>query len=173
MLLLDASATVTSVSEQTSTKQQIERLVSEMRTAGMHYTEATNVFRRQVFWTCCSVMVGTNAEQRKRSASIATRSVACSTILASISKAKPLGAANSFSASRTFISEKAPFFQRKTGLCGDRRAALRCPAWPQATARAARSGLDSTRRAAWHKPGRSPHRFVLHRNPFCCIAEER
>jgi hypothetical protein len=31
----------------------------------------------------------------------------------------------------------------------------------QAIARAARSGLDSTRRAAWHSAGRSPLRFVV------------
>jgi hypothetical protein len=46
-------------------------------------------------------------------------------------------------------------------MCGHCRAALRCPGWPQATARAARSGLDSTRRAAWHRAGRSPLRFVV------------
>jgi hypothetical protein len=46
-------------------------------------------------------------------------------------------------------------------MCGDCRAALRCPGWPQAIARAARSGLDSTRRAAWHRAGRSPLRFVV------------
>jgi hypothetical protein len=46
-------------------------------------------------------------------------------------------------------------------MCGDRRAALRCPGWPQATARAARSGLDSTRRAAWHRAECSPLRFVV------------
>ena len=47
------------------------------------------------------------------------------------------------------------------GMCGVCRAALRCPGWPQAIARAARSGLDSTRRAAWHRAGRSPLRFVV------------
>ena len=46
-------------------------------------------------------------------------------------------------------------------MSGDSRAALRCPCWPKAIARAARSGLDSTRRAAWHRAGRSPLRFVV------------
>jgi hypothetical protein len=46
-------------------------------------------------------------------------------------------------------------------MCGDCREALRCPGWPQAIARAARSGLDSRRRAAWHWAGRSPLRFVV------------
>jgi hypothetical protein len=33
--------------------------------------------------------------------------------------------------------------------------------WPKATANAKRSGLDSTRRAAWHRAGRSPLHFVV------------
>jgi hypothetical protein len=44
-------------------------------------------------------------------------------------------------------------------MCGVCRAALRCPGWPEATANAAHSGLDSTRRAAWHRTGRSPLHF--------------
>jgi hypothetical protein len=46
-------------------------------------------------------------------------------------------------------------------MCGVCRAALRCPGWPEATANAARCGLDSTRRAAWHRTGRSPFHFVV------------
>jgi hypothetical protein len=52
-------------------------------------------------------------------------------------------------------------------MCEVCRAALRCPSWPPVTARAARSGVDSTRRVAWHRAGpqHSPFR--------CAVLEER
>lgn len=63
---------------------------------------------------------------------------------------------SSFRAHASTVNELDPY-ERKMGCaeCAAQHSAV------QAIARAVRSGLDSTRRAAWHRVRRSPLRFVV------------
>jgi hypothetical protein len=62
---------------------------------------------------------------------------------------------------RSKLRLKIHTFLTKKRMCEVCRAALRCPSWPPVTVREARSGVDSTRRVAWHRAGPSALRFIV------------